>query len=193
VSYFSDSFDKEVITLLQNGAVGFMPSDTIYGLSCRALDKKTVERLRKIKGRDKNKPFIVLISSADQLDELGIITTDAAPALRYWPGRLTIICQAEGAPLWLHRGTKTLAVRQPDDETLRQLIDKTGPLISTSANIADQRPAKSFAGAQKLFGDKLDFYVDRGTISKKASTIIRATFSKVEVVRQGSVKIKGVK
>ncbi len=170
-----------------------MPSDTIYGLSCRALDKKTVERLRKIKGRDKNKPFIVLISSADQLDELGIITTDAAPALRYWPGRLTIICQAEGAPLWLHRGTKTLAVRQPDDETLRQLIDKTGPLISTSANIADQRPAKSFAGAQKLFGDKLDFYVDRGTISKKASTIIRATFSKVEVVRQGSVKIKGVK
>ncbi len=193
MSYFSDSFDKEVITLLQNGAVGFMPSDTIYGLSCRALDKKTVERLRKIKGRDKNKPFIVLISSADQLDELGIITTDAAPALRYWPGRLTIICQAEGAPLWLHRGTKTLAVRQPDDETLRQLIDKTGPLISTSANIADQRPAKSFAGAQKLFGDKLDFYVDRGTISKKASTIIRATFSKVEVVRQGSVKIKGVK
>jgi len=112
-----------------------------------------------------------------------------APALRYWPGRLTIICQAEGAPLWLHRGTKTLAVRQPDDETLRQLIDKTGPLISTSANIADQRPAKSFAGAQKLFGDKLDFYVDRGTISKKASTIIRATFSKVEVVRQGSVKV----
>lgn len=170
-----------------------MPSDTIYGLSCRALDEAAVERLRKIKGSDKAKPFIVLISSTTQLMDIGIITTDAAPALRYWPGQLTIICDAVDAPFWLHRGTKTLAIRQPDDKELRDLIAKVGPIVSTSANLANKKLARSAAGARKYFGDQLDFYVDKGTISKKPSTIIRTVFSKVEVVRQGTVKIKETK
>lgn len=170
-----------------------MPSDTVFGLSCCALDEPAVKRLHNIKDRDKNKPFIVLISTMAQLNDLGIITSDVAPALQYWPGPLTIICEAEGAPLWLHRGTKTLAVRQPDDKTLRGLIDKVGPLVSTSANLAGQKPVRTMDSAKKYFGDKLDFYVDKGIINKKPSTIIRATFSKVEVVRQGAVKIKGAK
>lgn len=190
MSYVTKSFDSRVAGLLKNGAVGFMPSDTIYGLSCCAIDETAVERLHKIKKRGKNKPFIVLISGASQLPDLGVITTDAAPALRYWPGRLTIICDANDAPVWLHRGTKTLAVRQPDDEALRNLIDKAGPLISTSANLAGNKPVRTVNEAQEYFGDKLDFYVDKGTINRKPSTIIRTTFSKVEVVRQGAVKIK---
>ncbi|HLB66188.1 MAG TPA: L-threonylcarbamoyladenylate synthase [Candidatus Saccharimonadales bacterium] len=190
MSYITNSFDAKVVKLLKLGGVGFMPSDTIYGLSCRALDKKAVARLRKIKGCDQDKPFIALISSLTQLTDVGVITTDVAPALRYWPGRLTIICDALIAPLWLHRGTKTLAVRQPDNEELRNLIAKVGPIISTSANLASQKPARSMAAGQKFFGDKLDFYVDKGTINKKPSTIIHATFSKVEVVRPGAVRIK---
>ena len=190
MSYVTKSFDNRVTESLKNGAVGFMPSDTIYGLSCRALNKNAVERLYKIKKRGKNKPFIVLISGTSQLPDLDVITTDVAPALRYWPGRLTIICDANNAPVWLHRGTKTLAVRQPDDEALRNLIDKTGPLISTSANLASNKSALTVNKAQKYFGEKLDFYVDKGAINRKPSTIIRATFSKVEVVRQGAVKIK---
>ncbi len=169
-----------------------MPSDTIYGLSCRALDEKAVERLHKLKARDK-KPFIILISNTSQLNNLGVAAIDAAPALRYWPGPLTIICPAPAAPLWLHRGAKSLAIRQPDDDQLRKLIDKTGPLVSTSVNPAGQKPASSIASAKKYFASMLDFYVDQGIINKKPSTIIRATFSKVEVVRPGAVKIKEAK
>lgn len=167
-----------------------MPSDTIYGLSCRALDEAAVERLRKIKGRDKAKPFIVLISTIDQLAGIGVISTDVVSALRYWPGPVTLICDAVVAPLWLHRGTKTLAIRQPDDKLLRDLIAKVGPIISTSANLANKKPAHSATSARKYFGGQLDFYVDKGAINKKPSTIIRSIFRKVEVVRQGAVKIK---
>lgn len=170
-----------------------MPSDTIYGLSCQALNEQAVERLHKIKIRDKNKPFVVLISNTTQLNDLGIITTNVAPALRYWPGPLTIVCDAQKAPYWLERGTKTLAVRQPDNKDLLDLIDKTGPLVSTSANLAGQKPARTTAEAQKYFGSELDFYIDKGAINKKPSTIIRATFSKVEIVREGAIKIKEAK
>jgi len=163
-----------------------MPSDTIYGLSCRALDEAAVERLHKLKGRDKAKPFIVLVSSTTQLIDVGIITTDVAPALRYWPGRLTLICSAVNAPLWLHCGTKSLAIRQPDDKELRNLVTKVGPIISTSANLAGSQPAQSAAEARQYFSDKLDFYVDMGEIKSPPSTIAKVEDGKLVVIRQGA-------
>jgi L-threonylcarbamoyladenylate synthase len=193
MSYVTKTFDDEVVRLLKSGGVGFMPSDTIYGLSCRALDKKAVERLHRIKGRDKKKPFIVLISDTTQLKELGVISTEIAAALRYWPGPLTIISEAEEAPSWLHRGTRSLAVRQPDNQEVLELMKRAGPLISTSANEAGQKPIDSTTKAQKIFGKKLDFYVDAGVIKNKPSTIIRKNNYKFEVIRRGAIKFKEAK
>ncbi|HVS79221.1 MAG TPA: L-threonylcarbamoyladenylate synthase [Candidatus Saccharimonadales bacterium] len=193
MSYVTDSFDSRVVKLLSAGGVGLLPSDTIYGLSCRAPDQKAVERVHQIKRRDKTKPFVILISRVEQLNELGIITTEAAPALRYWPGKLTMICEAQDAPAWLHMGTRSLAVRQPDYPELRELIDKVGPIVSTSANLSGGQPAASVSDAQKYFGDKLDFYVDAGQLSGQPSTIIRKNNYELEVVRQGAVKVKEAK
>lgn len=169
-----------------------MPSDTIYGLSCRALDKNAVERLHKLKRREK-KPFIVLIADTTQLSKLGIITTDVTPALRYWPGPLTIIVEAEAAPKSLHRGTKTLGVRQPNNPDLLKLMKNVGPLISTSANLAGEQPVNTAAEAQKMFDDTLDFYVDVGTLKSQPSTIIKKDNYKLEIIRQGAIKFREVK
>ncbi len=59
MSYVTDEFDGEVVKLLKNGGVGFMPSDTIYGLSCDALNPEAVKRLQNLKRRDDKKKFIV--------------------------------------------------------------------------------------------------------------------------------------
>ena len=168
-----------------------MPSDTIYGLSCRALDQDAVKKLHQIKNRDQ-RPFIVLISSVTQMHDLGLIATDFGPALRYWPGKLSAIGKADRAPEYLHMGTKTLAVRQPDYPELTKLINTTGPLISTSANLSGQEPAHTLAEAREIFGDELDFYVDAGPIKSAASTIARVRFAKLEVIRQGEVKLDEV-
>src|SRR5579862_9001192 len=193
MSYLADGFDGEIVRLLRRGAVGLLPTDTIYGLSCTALNEKAVGQVQKIKARDKTKPFVILISKIDQLEDLGIISTDAAPALRYWPGSLTIVCAARAAPRWLQMGTQTLAVRQPDYPQLRELIDKVGPIVSTSANLAGGKPAVSAGEAEKYFGDKLDFYVDVGRLAGRPSTIIRKNGYKLEVLRQGAVKLKEAK
>ena len=189
MSYKTDSFDRTVIELLNSGAIGLLPSDTIYGLSSRALDKTAVDRLHEVKHRDKTKPFVVLISKIEQLNDLGIITTDAAPALRYWPGKLTMVLPAAKVPAWLHMGTKTLAVRQPGYPELMDLIDKTGPIISTSANISGGQPAASVKQAREYFGDKLDFYVDVGPLRGQPSTIAKVDNFKIKILRQGAIII----
>jgi L-threonylcarbamoyladenylate synthase len=189
VSYWTKNFDGQVTGLLQNGGVGFMPSDTVYGLSCRALNRPAVERIYEIKGRDWGKPFIILISSLEMLDLLSIDREEVKPAEKYWPGPLTIICSAPAAPAWLHRGTQTLAVRIPNQPELLKLIDQTGPLVSTSANQQGHTTAASAAEAKEIFGETLDFYVDQGRLSNKSSTIVKLEQGKLKVLRQGATKL----
>ncbi|MBI2589106.1 threonylcarbamoyl-AMP synthase [Candidatus Saccharibacteria bacterium] len=189
MSYLTQKFDDKVVELLKNGGVGFIPSDTIYGLSARALDKTAVKKLQALKGRTQNKPFIILISNIWQLKDLGIKELSLELITKYWPGPLTIVFDAPKTPKWLHQGFGSLAVRLPKPKELRDLINKVGPLISTSANPDGQPPAVSSKKAEKYFGDKLDFYIDAGEIIAAPSTIVKLTGGKLEILRQGSVKI----
>lgn len=189
MSYTTDRFDERVIKLLQNGGVGFMPADTVYGLSCQALDKAGVERIYKFKYRFAGKPFIILISDIAQLKVLKIDPAQAEPIKKYWPGGITYICAAPNTPDWLHRGTKTLAVRLPDHNELRKLIRQVGPIVSTSANLYARKPAVTLAEGKSYFGDELDFYVDAGKIEGLPSTIVRLESGNLKVLRQGAVKI----
>lgn len=190
MTYWTREVDTQIEKLLKNGGIGFMPSDTIYGLSCRALDQAAVERLRQVKGRSGSKRMIVLIADIGQLQELDIAETEIEPAIPYWPGPLTLIASTPRAPLWLHRGGRTFGIRMPDDDRLRRLISDVGPIISTSANPEGQTEARTARQAKAYFGDKLDFYVDAGPIEDQSSTIVRPVFGKLEVIRQGAVKVK---
>lgn len=190
MSYVTDRFDEKVVGLLKSGAVGFMPSDTIYGLSCLALDQGAVERLHKIKDRQAHKPFVILISDAKMLDKLSINLQHSKLVDRYWPGPLTIVFDAPAAPAWLQLGSQTLAVRLPADKKLQDLINKTGPLVSTSANLQGESPALNVKEAQKVFGNKLDFYVDVGKLDNKPSTLVVNKDGKLVVIRQGAAKLE---
>lgn len=188
MAYVTDGLDDKVVKLLLNGGAGLLPSDTIYGLSCRALDEAAVEKLHKLKGRDSDKPFIVLISDIKMLDLLSISPKQARLVDKYWPGSLSAILPSL-APGYLTRGTQSLAVRLPDYPELSKLINEVGPLVSTSANLQGQEPVKNMAAARALFGDKLDFYVDAGELNNPPSTLAVVADGKLRVVRRGAVKI----
>lgn len=189
VSYFTDSFDGKVINLLKKGGVGLLPTDTIYGLSAAALNQPAVKRISRLKGRETNQQFIVLISNLEMLDLLSI---PKVPNYinNLWPGPLSIILTALSAPNWLSPDGKSIAVRWPDYPALQNLIDKTGPLISTSANFHGQEPTATAKAAQAIFGDNLDFYVDAGRLTSQPSTLAALNNGRLEILRQGAVKIR---
>lgn len=185
----TDSFDDKVIDLLSKGGSGLLPTDTIYGLSCRALDESAVERLHKLKGRDSTKPFIVLVSDIKMLDLLSISAEQAVYVEKYWPGPISMEFHAPSAPSWLHRGLGHFAIRLPNHPQLLGLINKVGPIVSTSANLQGQAPVRNAKEARALFADKLDFYVDIGKCDNPPSTLVIIKDGHLEVVRQGAVKI----
>lgn len=190
MTYLTNSFDEKVVELLKGGGIGLVPTDTIYGLSALAMDKQAVSRLFNLKRRDTDKPCIVLISTWDHLSALSIDAIKVLPAKKYWPAQLTIECHVTSStPLYLHRGTGRFGVRMPDLPVLRELISKTGPIISTSANLQGEQPASSVDEAKSRFGDQLDFYVDFGKINGKPSTLAKIENGKFVILRQGSYKL----
>lgn len=184
---FSDLANK----LRVSGTIAVIPTDTIYGVVARAHDQAAVERLYALKHRE-NKPGTLLAASVDQLVELGIKKRYLTAVEQFWPGAVSIVIPCVDPSLqYLHQGKMSLAIRIPNYQELLSLLEKTGPLISSSANQPGEPPATIVQEAKIYFGNDVDYYIDGGDMSgKEPSTIIRIVDDAVEVLREGAVKIK---
>lgn len=162
--------------LIKSNNIGIIPTDTIYGISCLAFSKENVEKIYEIKGRDYSKPFIILISKTHDLERFGVSLTENEKTIleKYWPEPVSIILEIKDENLsYLHRGKKSLAFRLPNDEKLISILDETGPIVSTSANISNEPPINSLEEAKKWFAQKIDFILDVGPLpERKPSRII---------------------
>lgn len=179
----------EAASLLSDGKVGVIPTDTVYGVVCRAGDKQAVNRLYKLKNRT-DKPGTLIAASIDQLIQLGIPARYLKPLERFWPGAVSIVVPTAPGLAYLDLGKFALAMRISADPILNMLINVAGPLLSTSANLPGESTANTIQAAQDIFGERVDFYVDGGDLSdRNPSTIIRVIDDAVEVLREGAVKI----
>lgn len=181
--------DPKLAELLRNGAVGVIPTDTIYGVVCCASDETAVKRLYQLKSRE-NKPGTVIAASIDQLVELGIKYRYLKAVEHLWPNPISIIIPTGEELSYLHQGKQSLAIRIPKNTTLSQLLELTGPLLTSSANHPSEPPANTIEEAQNYFGKQVDFYVDGGDLSaNKPSTLIRIVDDEIEVLRAGTATI----
>lgn len=168
-----------------------MPTDTLYGLVGSALNKKTVERIYKLKSRDPKKPMIVLIGSLHDLKFFGVRHVSDTCLTPFWPGKVSVILPCSLPEFfYLHRGAKTLAFRLPKPKWLRDLLKRTGPLVAPSANPEGMKPAQNIKEARGYFGESVDFYIDAGKLSGKPSTLIKIESKKMAVLRKGAVNQK---
>lgn len=186
---FHSLTDPELIELIRHGAIGVLPTDTLYGLVGRATSSTAVERVYALKHREL-KPGTTIAANTEQLIELGVdrdIIDQVAP---YWPAPLSIVLPLGESLDYLHQGVAESPFRIVADEHLRLLLEQTGPLVTSSANMPGEPPARNLHEAQAYFGDHVDFYVDAGEIGEREpSTIARITDNGLRVLRQGAAKI----
>jgi L-threonylcarbamoyladenylate synthase len=184
-----NALSESVLTdLLRQGAVGVIPTDTVYGLVCQAADETAVKHLYQLKSRD-HKPGTVIASSISQLVELGIKARYLKAVEQFWPNAISIEIPHQVTYLNQNTGRQAFRIiRGPAD--LLNVLSITGPLLTSSANLPGEKPASTIAEAQNYFGDTIDFYVDGGDLTdRKPSTLIRIVDDAVEVLREGAVSI----
>lgn len=175
--------------LFTEGAIGVIPTDTVYGVVARAVDVQAVERLYALKHRE-HKPGTLLAATIDQLVELGIKARYLKAVEQYWPGAISVVIPCGPELEYLHQGLRSLAIRIPNDTQIQSLLVQTGPLLTSSANNPGEPTAKTIDEAKHIFGNKVDFYVDGGDLSNALpSTVIRVIDDAIEVLREGAVRI----
>jgi L-threonylcarbamoyladenylate synthase len=168
---------KEIYENLLKGKLVILPTDTIYGIHCLASREDLVEKVREIKQKEQNMPMITLVSKKSDLSDFGIEIgeTELAAIGKYWPGPNTLIFNTK-------EGT-TRSFRLPKNDFLISIIDKTGPLISTSANLHGQPHSRNIKTALEYFGDKVDVYVDGGELNNTPSSIYKLEGGEIVKIR----------
>jgi len=178
-----------LLLALHQGAVGIMPTDTVFGIVARALDKEAVAKLYRVKHRE-GKPGTIIAANIQQLETLGIDAGSLARVASLWPAPVSAVLPDHEALDYLDQGRQSLAVRVTAVPALQKLLEKTGPLLTSSANLPGEPPAETIEQAYAYFGDDVDFYVAAADWPLGApSTIIRLTGKTIEVLRQGTVHI----
>jgi L-threonylcarbamoyladenylate synthase len=175
----------EAAKQLGAGAVGVLPTDTLYGIVGSALKPATVERIYDLRKRERDKPLIVLIAGWEDFDRFQIQIPDRTRNLlnKVWPGPVSVIVAVAKPELsYLHRGTQSIAFRMPAKPELRELLKTVGPVVAPSANMAGEPPALTAEEAYAYFGEAI-FYVDEGELNNPASALVDARVEPMRILR----------
>ncbi len=188
--HFASLNDPELISLINGGAIGVLPTDTVYGLVGKASSQTAIEHMYSVKSRERQ-PGTTIAASVEQLENLGFPAAQLQRAAGYWPNALSVEMIASNIPTYLSTGQPVMAARVPNKPELLALLEQTGPLMTTSANAPKQPTSTSVQMAMDYFGDEVDFYVDGGDLSgRPPSTIIGFDkTSEIIIYREGAVKL----
>jgi len=178
---------KEII--IQGGTIAF-PTDTVYGLAADVFNNTAISKIYKIKERSKLKALPVLVANMAQLEDLVSEMDHKAEKLAqaFWPGPLTLILpMGQGLPDLLSP-YPTVGVRMPDYHFTLELLESTGPLATTSANISGEANPMTGQDVMEQLGGKIDLLLDGGrTPGAKPSTVVDTTGKVINILREGPI------
>lgn len=183
------------VDALRDGAIGFLATDTVYGVVCRAECQNSVEHVYAVRKRDLEKACIILIANAEEVKKFSISFDAFAERVTHgvWPGPVSVLFSCTNDQwAYLHRGTNRLAFRVPDDEDLRALLARTGPIIAPSANMQGASVAETIDEARKMFGDAVDVWEDAGRLRGKPSTLIAVEKNDIVLKREGRIPLSDI-
>jgi L-threonylcarbamoyladenylate synthase len=183
---------QDAAKIIAKGGVIAFRTDTFYGLGADPFNRDAVQRIKNLKGREGDKPILVVISDREQV---GRFISELSPAFdllarRFWPGTLTLIGKAApGVPEEITAGTETIGVRLPGDDAVRMLVHACGgALTATSANASDREPAKTAEEVRNYFSDAVDLIVDGGDAKvDQPSTVVDARDVEARLIREGVI------
>lgn len=166
------------------------PTDTVYGIGGNPASRVAVDAVLAAKGRGRQMPPPVLLANPQQVEIVAKNVQDVAYRLMeaFWPGPLTLILSTgQGVKYDLGNLPDTIAVRMPDHPVALQILERTGPLAVTSANLTGQPPATDCAQAVEYFGNQVALYFDGGATAGNVPSTIVSCVDEVKILRLGKL------
>lgn len=189
----TSQFDIDIAgKILANGGLVAFPTETVYGLGANALDEMAVKSIYVAKGRPSDNPLIVHVAKKEDIAPLVKEITPKAKALvdAFFPAPLTIILpKSELVGDAVSGGLDTVAVRMPQSEVARRVIEASGcPIAAPSANTSGlPSPTKARYVIDDMMG-KIDAIIDGGDCDFGVeSTVITLATDVPTLLRPGAI------
>lgn len=199
VSELADTTDlvARAASLLADGRLVVIPTETVYGLAANADDPAAIDRLYAAKNRPPRKPLTIHI--ADASDAARYAGERHGPVRRLmargWPGPLTLVFdRLPDSPGVAGTGEETAGLRLPDCDVTRAILREADvPVVASSANLSGYAPPTTADEVVANLGDAAALVIDDGpTRFGRGSTVVRVTGDGFDVLRQGVVSERGV-
>jgi tRNA threonylcarbamoyl adenosine modification protein (Sua5/YciO/YrdC/YwlC family) len=182
----------QVVKCLEDGGIIIYPTDTIYGIGCDIFKPKSVERITEILGDKKKKNAMTFI--CPDLSSLSDYTKPISNNIfktmkKVLPGPFTFILEANNnVPKLLQSNKKTVGIRVPDNNIIREIVRQLGhPILSTS--VKDDDEVIEYTTDPELIHEKydrmVDIVIDGGYGDNTPSTVVDCTGGDIEIVREG--------
>jgi tRNA threonylcarbamoyl adenosine modification protein (Sua5/YciO/YrdC/YwlC family) len=186
----------EAVRALDGGELVIVPTDTVYGIACRPDDPAVTARLFEAKRRPRDLELPVLVPSIEVALGLAEVDDRAGRLMEaFWPGPLTIVLpRAAPARDWdLGGNPATIGLRRPRHLLVLSLLERTGPLAVTSANLSGGPTPASCEELVQVFGDAVAVYLcEEDSLSGQPSTVVELAHGTARVLRAGGIVEKEI-
>lgn len=177
--------------LVKSGAMIAFPTDTVYGIGVSAFNSVAIDQIYQVKGRSQLKAIPILIGSPKELDRITLPRSGTVQMIidNFWPGALTLVLPLLPELPENLSPTPTIGLRVPDHELTRKLLESTGPLAATSANLSGQPSALTANEVLQQLEGRIDLVLDGGSApGGQASTVVDCTGEEIKILREGPIK-----
>ena len=185
-----DVEDIEMIkdVLEDDGIVAF-PTDTVYGLGCIYDSQIGINKIKKAKIRDDNKPLPMMVSNIELIKDVAYVNEDAKKIIeKFMPGPLTIVLKKkEHISDYITNGFNTIAIRIPNHSISLEILKTINkPMLVTSANRSNTPSKFNSEDVIEDIGEFLDGIILGKSDNDKASTIVDLT-NGIKILREGVI------
>lgn len=182
----------QAASLLKDGQLVALPTETVYGLAGDALNIEAVKSIFEVKGRPLIDPLIVHVHSLEMAEQLAYFDEKALKlAEQFWPGPLTLVLPRQAiVPDLVTAGLETVAIRMPRHPMFRAVLEVSGlALACPSANpfgYCSPTRAEHVAGT---LGDEIPMILDGGPceIGLESTILYLGDGSGARILRQGPI------
>ncbi|MDO9067068.1 MAG: L-threonylcarbamoyladenylate synthase [Deltaproteobacteria bacterium] len=182
----------QVVDALNRGEVMAFPTDTVYGLGCRADLPQAVKKIYRLKGRNFSKPLILFIKDHKELTGIVRQVPEYAGKLidSYWPGPLTMVFPAsDRVKKWGLDKNGTIGIRLPKHKALQAILEQLNcPLATTSANVSGAAESCNAGQVMESFKDPVELILDGGELPRcRPSTVLDLSREHPVILRRGDI------
>ena len=186
----SDEDLDEVVSALKAGELVIYPTDTLYGLGADPFNEGSVKKVFLAKNRPFDMPLSIAVSNEKMMESVAVLNDSARKLIRsFLPGARTILLTRKPSiPDILTSGAHQVGIRIPNHPLAIRLIDRFGPITSTSANLHSHKDPVDARLPMKDLKDAVKICIDCGKTTKAVpSTIVDVSDGDAEVIRKGAI------